>query len=110
MGKPYDFKADAWSFGVIIFFLLTSKLPFDDDDGDILGDDSTIEHKIINKEPNYDLITQNGYSKQSINLVSKLLNKNKDMRLSVSVALRHPWFKMNFDQEALSEDAKDREN
>jgi len=29
-GKPYDFKADAWSFGVVLFFLLTATYPFDE--------------------------------------------------------------------------------
>mmetsp|Transcript_3808 Transcript_3808/g.5752 ORF Transcript_3808/g.5752 Transcript_3808/m.5752 type:complete len:523 (-) Transcript_3808:465-2033(-) len=27
--KPYGFKADCWSMGVILFYLLTSKLPFE---------------------------------------------------------------------------------
>jgi serine/threonine protein kinase len=29
--KPYNFKADSWSFGIIIFFLLAGRLPFDND-------------------------------------------------------------------------------
>ena len=28
-GKAYSFKADCWSFGVILYFLLTKKHPFD---------------------------------------------------------------------------------
>jgi len=29
-GKPYGLKADSWSFGIVLFFLLTANLPFDD--------------------------------------------------------------------------------
>ena len=28
--KHYDFRADSWSFGVIIFLMLTGRFPFDD--------------------------------------------------------------------------------
>ena len=29
--EPYDFKSDCWSFGVILYYMLTEKLPFDFD-------------------------------------------------------------------------------
>ena len=28
-GQPYGFTADSWSFGVVLFYILTSQLPFD---------------------------------------------------------------------------------
>ena len=29
LGRQYNNKADVWSFGVIMFFILTGKMPFD---------------------------------------------------------------------------------
>ena len=44
-GLPYDFKVDDWSFGVIIFFMLTKSFPFNTEDESTKND--KIEEKII---------------------------------------------------------------
>ena len=31
LGKAYNYMADSWTFGVILYFLLTKELPFDYD-------------------------------------------------------------------------------
>ena len=137
-GQPYNQAADAWSYGVILYYMLTGVLPFMDERFQELGlddDQSTprdrgrhnqyenkqnqnkkidkitqlredqkqqmnqfkdvVEEKIINKEPNYDLILQSGRSKYSKNLVERLLNKDMDKRIDMQIALTHPWFAIN---------------
>jgi len=75
----YEASADAWSFGVIIYLLLTRKFPFFADDelseseSDISFDSEAekvyqetvleqIEYKILNEEPNLGLISSCGHS------------------------------------------------
>ena len=53
-----------------------------------------VEESIMNqdKTPNLDLITAKGHSNLSVDLVGKLLEKNRMHRISISKALKHPWF------------------
>lgn len=60
-------------------------------------------------EPNYGLILSRGYNKIACDLVQKLLNKNPKTRLSMNVALKHPWFKLNFNISQRSADEYNRE-
>jgi len=51
-----------------------------------------IEFQILNTEPNYSLIIEKGHSRQAVDLLHKLLLKNKESRLTMQAAMKHPWF------------------
>ena len=105
-GKGYNHKADVWSFGIILFFIFTGILPFDNNYSGVIKTreqenisdfDDNIEYKIKQAEPNYDLIKDQGFSKECCDLVSKLLNKDPELRLTMKAANIHPWFTKNID-------------
>ena len=48
LGKSYDSRADTWSFGVIMFHLLTGTLPFGGSTKDLPKDTRDIEEAIQN--------------------------------------------------------------
>ena len=107
LGKHYDFKADSWSFGIILYQILVGKLPFDITATDTSKRDypnrpdmAIIEEQIqnftdIDSHANY--ILSRGHNKQSVDLLRKLLHKDPSSRLPIGVAMRHKWFTMKLD-------------
>ena len=80
---PYDGrKSDIWSLGVILFTLLANRLPFDNDNFDILND------LIIKGRYN---IPQD-ISEPAENLIKKMLDINPNTRISASEALEDRFF------------------
>ena len=82
-GLPYDLTADDWSFGVLLFFMLTKTFPFDDANSVEKLEDSIIADW-VDLQPVLDL----GYSDTCVDLLSKLLDKNPAKRITASRALK----------------------
>lgn len=81
--KGYDgTKSDAFSVGVILFVLLSGGQPFYDDDSD----------KLLQKVNRCHVKYPAWFSKDSVDLLKKLLVRDPKQRWSLPMVKRHPWF------------------
>jgi 5'-AMP-activated protein kinase catalytic alpha subunit len=81
-GKPYvGLSSDIWSAGVVLFCILTGKLPFDDE----------------NLKQLYKKITKGKYlipsslSPLAKDLMQSILNVDPEKRFNIEQILSHPW-------------------
>ena len=85
--KHYNEKCDVWSCGVIMYILLSARPPFGgEDDNEIMERVSTGKYDL--ESPPF-----NKLSKNSIDLIKRLLTMDPEQRISAEQALNHPWFK-----------------
>lgn len=83
--KPYDKSVDLWSLGVIIYLLLSGTLPFDDDD------DREIARQTIHDPVDFSYHVWNKVPKEVKDLISKLLEKDRNKRFRLEDVLKHNW-------------------
>lgn len=85
--KPYGFSCDLYSMGCIVYALLSGSLPFDNE-----SQEETIR---MTKEDTvvFDSACWSTYSKESKDLVFRLLIKRPEERITLDQVLAHPWFR-----------------
>ena len=82
--QKYNFKCDLWSCGVIMYILLTNRLPFSGE-----NDDEIISNILYSDYNTYYL---KDFSENTKDLLSKLLERDLNKRINAETALNHKFF------------------
>eukprot|EP00830_Metopus_es_P017781 TRINITY_DN596_c0_g1_i2.p1 TRINITY_DN596_c0_g1~~TRINITY_DN596_c0_g1_i2.p1 ORF type:complete len:233 (+),score=34.54 TRINITY_DN596_c0_g1_i2:63-701(+) len=83
----YGKETDTWSIGVIMYFILRGKLPFE------AKDRSSIIDKILNQEVTFTDEVWKDVSASAKDLIKQLLAKRPKLRITIDNAINHPWVK-----------------
>ncbi len=83
----YDDKCDVWSVGVLTYFLLSGKLPFNGKNYEILFQVLFILKKILHDD--IEFLPQ--HTKESQNFMKRLLNRDVSLRPNSKKAIDEPW-------------------
>ena len=86
--KPYSYKVDVWSIGILLYYLVTGGvLPFDDEK----MDESILGKKIVFTHQEYPEKYFGDKSKSLISLIDKTLEKNPEKRITIHNFLKEEW-------------------
>jgi serine/threonine protein kinase len=83
-GKRYVYSSDIWSAGIILYFMLTAQYPFTGEDREELCRNITEGQ----------LVFEGSFSPPLIDLLRKLLHKQREERITIPKIMEHPWFSL----------------
>lgn len=85
----YNQSCDIWSIGVMLYIMLTGKLPFDGDSSE------EIARRILSKEIVYNENDWKNVSPFALDIVRRMLIHDPDKRITLERVLMHEWFQSN---------------
>ena len=86
-GEKYSYECDIWAMGILMYFLLSGKVPFDG------FNQNDIFNSIKNKKISFDDEIWNNISLDAKNLIKCLLIKDKNKRININQILESSWVK-----------------
>ena len=86
---PYNKEVDIWSLGVILFYMLSGKLPFRG------RSEQEVAEKIVYDPLEFDEDDWETRSQKVQDLIEGCLTKKAEDRITIDAFLNHPWFKKN---------------
>ena len=88
LGNPYSKAVDLWSIGIMTYLMLSGKLPFNG------LDENEVAKAVAFDEPDYKRNDcWKNISKEAVDFVKKLLEKDPTKRMNIKQALEHEWIK-----------------
>jgi hypothetical protein len=87
--QPYNKQIDIWSIGVILYYMLSGLLPFDDDE----DNEEVIAKKTVFTELEFPDKYFKSRSEEVKDLITKCLIKDPNTRYTVENFLSHSWIK-----------------
>ena len=89
---PYNKEVDIWSMGVILFYMLSGRLPFRG------RKEQEVAEKIVYDPLEFDEDDWETRSQRVQDLITLCLEKKKEDRITIDEFINHPWFKKNMKQ------------
>jgi len=86
LGKPHTQMTDIWSMGIVLYVLLTNRMPF------VTLDRKETSRNIVQQRINFNQSSWFRVSNAAKDLVSRLLDKNQETRIVIKDILKHEWF------------------